>query len=126
MPEFIMPIDDCRKWESLPAFVQGFIEAMYFCEQSCFDSEEWFSPETQRAIEEGQSDGTIPSDATFDQLHAESLALIVRFCEGFQTINSELLALAYDRDGYDETQAGRDLYYTHCGAGVGYWDRAAL
>lgn len=125
MPEFIMPVSNYRDWEKLSPFVQGFIEAAFFCETSCFDMAEWFEPETQHAIAEGQSDGNIPSDCNTSHIHTDSLALIVAFCEKFQASAAELLSRAYARD-YDETQAGRDLYFTHCGHGVGYWDREAL
>lgn len=125
MPQFVMPVSNVADWNALDAFTRGFIEAMFFSETSCFSMEEWFEPETQKAIEEGQSDGNIPSDAESSHIHPDSLAEIVKFCADFQAKNAELLSLAYQRD-YDEEQAGRDFYFTHCGHGVGYWDREAL
>ncbi|RWP29513.1 hypothetical protein [Mesorhizobium sp.] len=125
MPEFQMPVADSRDWSKLSPFVQGFIEAAFFCETSCFCMAEWFQPETQHAIAEGQSDGNIPNDCDTSHIHADSLKKIAEFCATFQASAVELLSRAYARD-YDETQAGRDFYFTHCGAGVGYWDREVL
>ncbi|RWO06326.1 MAG: hypothetical protein EOS07_22065 [Mesorhizobium sp.] len=120
-----MPVADSRDWSKLSPFVQGFIEAAFFCETSCFCMAEWFEPETQHAIAEGQSDGNIPNDCDTSHIHADSLKKIAEFCATFQASAAELLSRAYARD-YDETQAGRDFYFTHCGHGVGYWDREAL
>lgn len=125
MPEFVMENrNECFREES--QFVAGFIEALFFTESSNFDSSVWWNAETQKAIEEGQIDGNIPNDCGYCDLEPESLASIRKFCEAFQTANAELLALAYERPDYSEAQAGRDLLYTHCGHGVGYWDRETL
>ena len=58
-------------WENLDAFTQGYIGAMFFTENSpAFDKDDiagdlaaW-----QHAEREGQSDGTIPGDAAFEDL----------------------------------------------------------
>lgn len=57
MPQFVMEgTDHAIRQES--EFVFGFIEAMFFTNQSCFDSEQWKTDEAQEAIREGQA--TLP------------------------------------------------------------------
>lgn len=128
MPEFVLEIEPKRtEWESLSPFVQGFIEAAFFTETaSGIPMSEFWDDENQDDIREGRADGCLPSDSGFAELHAEALETIVAFCEAFQTRAADLLRRAYGRDGYDETQAGRDLWFTYNGHGVGYWDRAPL
>lgn len=109
----------------LDEFALGFCEAMFFSESSCFHSSEFFGDEAQEHVDEGQADGSLPSDAGPEDLDAESLAAIVELCAAFQRDNVDLLNAAYER-GYDVAQAGRDLYFTKAGHGVGYWDRSEL
>lgn len=92
---------------NLDAFTQGYIEALFF-------------------TNEGKEDGQLGDDASFNDLAPETLARIMADCATFQTANAELLALAYDRDDYGDTQAGRDFWFTRCGHGVGFWDRSQL
>ena len=126
MPEFVMEGRDHAARAESP-FVYGFIEAMFFTECSpAYCAEEWFSDECRRAVEEGQSDGNLPGDVGYTDLHPDSLKAIRAFCSMMQGHMHDLLLEAYDRDGYDETQAGRDLFYTYVGHGVGYWDRKPL
>lgn len=126
MPEFILNVDGAGPdWHALDSFTQGFIEALFFCECSAFDSSEFFQPDAQEDVQEGRADGSVPSDAGPADLDPAALADIVGLCSRFQSEHAALLELAYSRD-YDSTQAGRDLYYTRAGHGVGYWDRAAL
>lgn len=126
MPEFILEgRDHAARAES--HFVLGFIEAMFFTECSpAYMSDEWLSDECREAQEQGQADGTLPGDVGYCDLHQDSLKAIRAFCEAFQRDNAALLAQAYARPGYDETQAGRDLWFTSNGHGVGYWDRTEL
>ncbi|SON54269.1 hypothetical protein HDIA_0728 [Hartmannibacter diazotrophicus] len=128
MPEFILDTSNAAKeWRDLSDFAKGFIEAMYFCDQSpAYDMADWFSEETQEAVREGQSDGEIPSDAGVEHLHPDAIRDIAKFCEAFETKAADLLAKAYDREDYDSEQAGRDLYFTYAGHGVGYWSREQL
>ena len=127
MSEFILDIGHKAKtWRDLSYLAQGFIEAAFFCETSCFSKGEWDWPETQESIREGTSDGNIPNDANFSDVSAESLVAIAEFCDAFQAKAKGSLALAYERMGYDETRAGNDLYFTCAGHGVGYWDRDEL
>lgn len=125
MPEFILNgRDNAAKAES--PFVLGFIEAMFFTESSCYDSSVWNDDETQEALREGQADGSIPNDMGYDDLEPGSLEAIRKFCNAKCLELGPLLVEALNRPGYDETQAGRDLWYTYNGHGVGYWDREAL
>ena len=126
MPEFILEGRDHAARAESP-FVLGFIEAMFFTESSpAYMSDEWLSDECREAQEQGQADGTLPGDVGYCDLHPDSLAKIRAFCEAFQRDNAALLAQAYERPDYDETQAGRDLWFTSQGHGVGFWDRATL
>jgi len=126
MPEFVMEGRDHAARAESP-FVCGFIEALFFTECSpAYCAEEWFSDECRRAVEEGQSDGSLPGDVGYMDIHPDSLRRIREFCGQKQGEMADLLALAYERDGYDETQAGRDLWFTYNGHGVGYWDRKQL
>ena len=126
MPEFIMEGRDHAARAESP-FVLGFIEAMFFTECSpAYMSDEWLSDECKEAQEQGQADGTLPGDVGYCDLHPDSLAKIRAFCETFQRDNAALLAQAYARPDYDETQAGRDLWFTSQGHGVGFWDRKQL
>ena len=126
MPKFIL-IDKPEAEQTESAFTFGFIEALFFTETSpAYDSAEWLSPECQEAQEAGQADGTLPGDVGYTDLHSESIARIRAFCEAFQRDNAELLTEAYARDGYSEEQAGRDLWFTSQGHGVGFWSRTEL
>jgi hypothetical protein len=122
MPQFILEGRDSAARIESP-FVLGFIEACLFSESSCIEMADWFTPESKELVEQGQSDGNLPSDAGYDEIHPESLAKVRAHCEAWQSANAALLAAALDCPGYDETQAGRDLYFTQAGHGVGYWCR---
>ncbi|WP_316172865.1 hypothetical protein [Bradyrhizobium sp. SZCCHNRI2049] len=124
MPEFILNVNDYRAFEKLDAFTRGYIEAMFFTETSpAYDSDEWHTPECQKAQEEGRADGTIPGDAAFDDLTPEALAEIIADCEAFQRDNEALLEAAYETPRYDADRAGNDYWYTRNGHGCGFWDR---
>lgn len=116
-----------NRWSDLDSFTQGFLEAAFFTECSpAFDSEDWESEECKEAQDAGQADGTLPGDAGFSDLDPQSLAAAVRYCANWQKANAELLDEAYARNGYDASRAGNDLWFTHNGHGVGYWDRKEL
>lgn len=126
MPEFILNLEGAPPaWDSLDDFTKGFVEAAFFSETSCFDSSEFFTPAAQHAVSEGQADGAIPSDAGPSDIEPSMLAKVQGFCADFQRRAAALLAEAYALD-YDATQAGRDLYFTYAGHGVGYWSRDVL
>lgn len=125
MPEFILNGKEKPAFNALPDIVQGFIEAMFFTEiASTFTMKQFNTKRAIKAREEGQ-DSELPSDCGFDELTAESVENITRFCAEFETKAAEILPLAYERD-YDETQCGRDTWFTSQGHGVGFRDRDEL
>lgn len=126
MAEFILEgRDHAARAES--DFVLGFIEAAFFTScDTAWTIEEWRLPECRHRLEEGTLDGVIPSDAGYMEIHPDSLAEIRTFCQSWQDVNAPLLRRAYGREGYTEAQAGRDLWFTMNGHGVGFWDREAL
>lgn len=128
MPEFVLNTEGTgAPWHSLDGFTQGFIEAAFFTETShCYDSSEFFTEAAQEDVREGRADGSVPSDAGPAEIDRDSFCRIKDLCDEFQREHAALLSEAYERDDYDETQAGRDLYFTRAGHGVGYWDRKQL
>ncbi len=125
MPEFIMEnTNEAARTES--AFVFGFIEAMFFTEnEPGVSAVDWFKPKNLKAREAGTQGGQIPGDVGYCDLHPDALKEIRAFCEDKRAKMADLLELACARD-YDEAQAGRDLWFTYNGHGVGYWDRKEL
>lgn len=89
---------------SLDSFTQGYIEAMFFTDASSAD------------------DGDL-EDATVADIAPQFLELIISDCQQFQTEHAALLDRAFAEHEYDETQAGRDYWFTRNGHGVGFWDR---
>jgi hypothetical protein len=127
MPEFHItvdgPVGDVGYF-NLDAFTRGYIEALFFTETNdLYDSEDWNTPEAQDDIAEGRCSGSIPSDCGFSDLDSDTLATIIFECAGFQRVHAELLAAAYEVEGYDDEAAGRDFWYTRNGHGCGFWDR---
>lgn len=127
MPRFILEGKDKPAFVALPEFIQGFIEAMFFteCAGSSYTIRNWNTKKTQRDVREGQADGCLPCDCGFEEMDSGSLLSIVKFCHDFQQRATPLLNQAYER-GYEAMQAGRDLWYTSQGHGVGYWSRDEL
>lgn len=129
MPEFILDsygTVEGRSFSDLDSFTQGFIECGFFLSEGPgIDTEEFLTEEYQDGIREGTVDGTIPGDVGFADLQPASIEAMIEFCREFQTRAADLLEQAYERD-YDAEQAGRDLWFTHTGSGVGYWDRKQL
>lgn len=126
MPEFVMENrNECFREES--PFVAGFIEVLFFTECSpAYDSSVWFKKATQRAIEEGQSDGNLPGDVGYSDLEPESLLKIRKFCEDWQAKHAPLLERVFAETEYTQEQCGRDFFYEHVGHGVGFSDREEL
>jgi len=111
MPEFILEVGETNAatalFESLDAFTQGYIEAMFFTSTGPDNEEEGLG------------------EAEVSQFALSALQLIKADCAAWQAEHADLLALAYARD-YDEEQAGRDYWYEPQGHGVGFRDRKAL
>lgn len=110
MPEFIMPFGDVesvRTFNSLDAFTQGYVEAMFFTDTGTGDDEEL-------------------EDACFDDLSFEALVDIIEDCRDFQGEQAAQLLEAYAREGYSEERAGHDYWLTRNGHGAGFWDRSEL
>lgn len=116
MPQFVLDVSGGPvAFNSLPAFVRGYIEAAYFTGSGPDNVDENLGPES-----------------SYDDLAAEALETIQADCDTF------LASLPKDADGrtpldkaidldpdqYDEMRAGRDFWYTRNGHGVGFWDRA--
>lgn len=112
MPEFVLEGRDHAARE-LDSFTLGYIEAMFFTECEHGTDAESHDPETQSALH---------GDCGFFDLAPDTLERIKADCERFQEVNRETLESAY-ATGYDESQAGRDFWYTRNGHGVGFWDR---
>lgn len=127
MPQFVMEGRDNPDFADLDLFIHGYIEAMFWTESAGGDYtiDNWFSDETQEAVSEGQSDGEIPSDAGFNELHPDALDEIISDCIAFQDKANKQLCAAYAMEtvSYTAEQAGHDYWLTRNGHGVGYWDR---
>lgn len=132
MPEYHLDThDDNDTWSTLDAFTQGYIEAMFFTENSpafTYADIEEDRAAWEHAEREGQSDGTIPGDASFSDLAHDSLKRIIEDCREWQNANAKLLRVTLqwaERKGiaYDMERAGNDYWYTRNGHGVGFWDR---
>jgi hypothetical protein len=103
MPQFEMPLEDhaqIHDFNRLDAFVQGYVEAMFFTE--CHAD----NPELEHA--------------SFGDLAPSTLAAIKDDCAAFLT---EDIRAILDNEPCDDEQAGRDFWFTRNGHGVGFWDR---
>jgi hypothetical protein len=111
MPEFILEVGEANDatalFESLDAFTQGYIEAMFFTSTGPDNAEEGLG------------------EAEVSQFAVSALESIKAQCERWQAKHAAWLEMAYERD-YDEEQAGRDYWYCSQGHGVGFWDRKPL
>lgn len=102
MPKFEMPLGRQRTFDALDEFTQGYWEAAFFTEEH-----------------------ELPG-LTFADVSPEAYARARDDCLKFQADHAPLLARAYARPDYSETQAGRDFWFTRNGHGVGFWDRKML
>jgi len=106
--------DGCYTWDSLDAFTQGYIEALFFTE-------------TDVLAEQATKPGAIPFEPSFgfSDLAPETLARIISDCAAFRRGEQwqQWLDHAADADIYAEDEtAGRDFWYTRNGHGCGFWD----
>lgn len=105
MPEFILDKehrDDMPEFKSLPEFVQGYIECMFFTD-----------------TDEDDDGCSIKPDSGYYQLSKDALDQILSDCNAF-----------FERPGVPEAIgdkslviAGHDFWYTRNGHGCGYLDR---
>jgi hypothetical protein len=134
MPEFILDSAgtvDGRDFADLDLFTQGYIEALFFTDcASGMSMVDWDLPENVEAREEGATDGQIPTDAGFSDLHPDSLASIIADCAAFQEANAADLAAVYELEPgryangatIDERRAGQFFWYARNGHGVAWTD----
>lgn len=127
MPQFQLIDKSAPEFADLDSFTQGYVEAMFWTEEAPgVDTEEFLTDEYQADMTEGRTDGTIPGDVGFTDLHPDFLQSILTDCATFQRDNAADLATAYDRDGYTPERAGHDYWLTRNGHGAGFWDRTEL
>lgn len=111
MPEFQLNLPETKRalYDSLDDFAKGYVEAMFFT--NC---------------DSGEERENLANELGVDKLTNRSILSIKKDCNQFKFRAHLLLIEAYDRDGYDEAQAGRDFWFTRQRHGVGYWDRSQL
>ena len=102
MAEYITPTGGSSEFAEQPAFIRGYIEAMFF---------------TNDGDDEDELNGCTVAD-----LSADAWQRIKCDCLQFQNEAQVLLLKAYETN-YDEHQAGIDFWFTRNHHGVGYWDR---
>ena len=103
MAEFHLNIGGAYpSWAALDAFTRGYLEAAFFAD--CPDEPEW-------------------RDVSLADMTSDAWQSTVADCAAFRVAAGDLLQEAYASGDYDETQAGRDFWFTRQGHGVGYWDR---
>lgn len=109
MPEFCLKTPSrAHSFYTLDSFARGYVEAMFFT--NC---------------DSGHENEFIANELGVERLTRESVAAIAADCAEFQELAAPLLELAY-RHGYDESQAGRDFWFTRQRHGVGFWDRREI
>lgn len=132
MPEFILDHGDAestKTFRALDSFTQGYIEAMFFTEEErlCEESEgNREMPSVAINLETMESRFVGGNSVSFGDLAPGALARIIADCAAFQEANRADIDEATDNgriNGYDETRAGHDFWYSRNGHGVGYWDR---
>lgn len=128
MPEYVLDESNAPDaWENASDIVKGFIEALFFTETcSGVSYSDWFESDNQADLEAGRLDGSIPGDSGVEDITPESLAKVIAFCDKWQADHADLIEEAIARPGYDLHRLGNDLFYTHVGHGVGFWDRSEL
>jgi len=113
MPQFIINNTKPRHYGPNHDFVAGYIEAMYFTNGDT-----------------GSDNDDLLNELGTSRLTREALADIKADCDRFiGTIMPDgcFARQWLDRvEDYDDEQAGRDLWFTRQGHGVGYWEREQL
>ncbi|PZO72647.1 MAG: hypothetical protein DI629_20660 [Mesorhizobium amorphae] len=108
MPQFEMTGAHMPEFRELPPLTRGYVEAMFFTAPE---------PESDKEFD--------ISEAGFSDLSEEALRRIVEDCDAFAAAHAEDIATlsGSSKVDYDEMSAGRDLWFTRNGHGVGFWDR---
>ena len=88
----------------------GFLEAALFTGDPCVSSGEYL-------VDENDIESMEP-ESTF-----ETYLKVVRFCRLAERLTDVNLIEKAIESGWDNEGFGRDLFYTACGHGVGFWDR---
>jgi hypothetical protein len=108
MPKFIMPLADAdaaRAFADLPPVQRGYVEAMFFTST-------------------GYAEDDDLEEATFGDLHSDTLRTIARDCAAFVRDNCFVIGEAKaECPDYDDEQLGRDLWLSRNGHGAGFFDR---
>ena len=107
MPEFMINSD--ARFEALPEFTKGYVEAMFFTNGDT-----------------GADDEDKLNRLGTARLTAKALRSICATCAAFEQTHADLLTAAYERPGYGPREAGRDLWFTRQGHGTGHWDRRRI
>lgn len=111
MTQFILPLNsiECHeRFDALPDFVQGYIEAAFFCGVVFWD-------DSGDCEELG---GVGP-----DNLDPDAWAGMEAHAARFYIANAADLVEACRGGGYDMQRAGNDLWFSATGHGTGFWDR---
>lgn len=94
-------------FNALDDFARGYVESMFFTNGDTGDERE-----------------NLLNDLGAGRLTRAAVAKIAADCAAFQAAAAPLLALAYEPPFcYDDTQAGRDFWFTRQGHGCGFWSR---
>jgi hypothetical protein len=113
MPEFVLNDNHRAKrghaYHELSDFAKGYVEAMFFTNGDTGDDNEH-----------------LLNDLGTERLTRAAVASIAKDCDLFLGSIRQWLDEVEANVNYDEAQAGRDLWFTRQGHGVGYWDRDEL
>lgn len=127
MTAFILELGDSEShhaFDALPDMARGYIEAAFFTGVQCLT----LDPDGETDCADGETYRQGELDGVgFGNLDVESRAAMVADSLRFWISNATDIAAAVAHGGasgdYDLEQAGRDLWFTRNGHGVGYWDR---
>lgn len=129
-PEEGLTVEDAAPapdFDAMPEFHRAFIACCLEIEASCYDSGNFFTPEAQKEVEEGQADGCLPRDADAWDLSEGCRRNLFNYADAFYRANQKALDAAFTRfPGYGAEQAGYDLLLSSTGHGTGFRDRKAL
>lgn len=111
MPQF--QLNKSQAYDRLSDIAKGYVEAMFFTNGDT-----------------GSDNEDLLNDLGTEALTREAIENIKRDCDRFEGLimpDGCFVRQWLNRaEGYDDAQAGRDLWFTRQGHGVGFWDREAL